>query len=96
MVITKVNLCNYCRYCTGKQLYLLHLDLQTLIQLMKDLFCQFDIRWIIKPLGFNDPDMKLSLEIGKQGRLVAKSAELIQKLYFAFSGQIAQRVMLYL
>jgi len=40
--------------------------------------------------------MKLSSEIEKQGRPVAKSAELIPKLFLAFSGQIAPHVMSYL
>lgn len=63
---------------------------------MKDLSCQLDIPWIIKSSGFNVPDMKLSSEIEKQGRPVAKSAEPIPKLFLAFSGQIAPHVMLYL
>jgi hypothetical protein len=63
---------------------------------MKDLSCQLDIPWIIKSSGFNVPDMKLNSEIEKQGRPVAKSAELIPKLFSAFSGQIVPHVMLYL
>uniref|UniRef100_A0A0A9I6F7 Uncharacterized protein n=1 Tax=Arundo donax TaxID=35708 RepID=A0A0A9I6F7_ARUDO len=63
---------------------------------MKDLSCQFDIPWIRKPSGFNDPDMRLSLEIEKQEKPVSKSAEGILKLYLAFSGQIAPHVMSYL
>ena len=51
---------------------------------MKDLSCQLDIPWITKSLGFNVLDMKLSSEIEKQGRPVAKSAEPIPKLFLAF------------